>query len=143
MLVLSAVLLAGATVGGPDSSDEVERLIAVEDEYVAAEITRDEEALRRIVDDRFVLNSNDGKTTGKDALIQTILGWNMTGQTITERTAVIAGETGVIFGTAELRFGSETGEETRSVLRYTATYVRKDGEWSFLALHMARRSPSE
>ncbi len=120
-------------------SSESQRVLAVEDEYVAAEISRDEATLRRIVDDRFVLNSSDGTTSGKTELINAILNWNMTGQTITERTVLVDGNTAVVFGTAELRFAAESGEETKSLLRYTSTYVKRKGQWRFLALHMAKR----
>ena len=37
--------------------DEEQRVLSAEDEYVAAEVTRDEQALRRLVDDKFVQNS--------------------------------------------------------------------------------------
>ena len=122
----------------PISSEE-QRVLAVEDEYVAAEIKRDEAALRRIVDDRFVLNSSDGTTTGKDALIEAILGWDMSGQTISERTVVVDGDTAVICGTAELRFGVSGEKESRSLLRYTSTYIKRHDQWRFLALQMAKR----
>jgi hypothetical protein len=38
---------------------------AAEDEDVVAEVSRDEVALRRMVDDRFDFNSNNGTTSGK------------------------------------------------------------------------------
>ena len=41
-----------------NSQDEERRVFAAEDEYVAAEVSRDEAALRRLVDDRFVLDGN-------------------------------------------------------------------------------------
>jgi ketosteroid isomerase-like protein len=120
-------------------SSEEQRVLAVEDQYVAAEVSRDEATLRRIVDDRFVFNSNSGTTSGKSELIENILSWKMTGQTISERTVMVDGDTAVTFGTAELRFASDGKEDTKSLLRYTATYIKRQGEWRFLALHMAER----
>ena len=142
LLILPACGVTNA-VNNDSISSEEQRVLAVEDEYVAAEINRDEATLRRIVDDRFVLNSNDGTTSGKTELIKTVLGWKMTGQTITERTVLVDGDTAVIFGTAELRFASDTGEDTKSLLRYTSTYVKRQGQWRFLALQMARRTPQQ
>jgi ketosteroid isomerase-like protein len=120
-------------------SNEEQRVLALEDEYVAAEISRDEATLRRIVDDRFVFNSNSGRTSGKVDLIHNILGWRMTGQTITERSVLVEGDTAVVFGTAELRFASDDKEDAKSLLRYTATYIKRQEEWRLIALHMARR----
>jgi hypothetical protein len=64
---------------------EEARVLATEDEYVAAEVARDEAALRRIVDESFRFNSDRGITTGKEELIQGVLKMSMVGQTITER----------------------------------------------------------
>ena len=104
---------------------EEQRVLAVEDEYIAADLNRDEAALRRLVDDRFVVNSSNGSTSGKDALIRSVLGMNMTGQTITERTVMIEGDLAIIFGTAELRLEAPGRDERISVLRYTSVYVRR------------------
>lgn len=61
---------------------EEQRVLATEDEYVAAEVSRDEAALRRLVDDRFQYNTGRGTTTGKEELIGSLLKMNMVGQTV-------------------------------------------------------------
>lgn len=55
-------------------------VLAIEDDYVRAEWSRDEGALRQLVDDRFVLNRSNGTTAGKEELITSILGMGMAGQ---------------------------------------------------------------
>jgi ketosteroid isomerase-like protein/N-acetylglutamate synthase-like GNAT family acetyltransferase len=132
----------GLTADRADETTRTEewRVLAVEDEYVAAEVRRDEDALRRLVDDRFAFNSNDGKTLDKAALISNILGMNMVAQTIRERTVLVDGDIAIVFGTAELRFAAADKEETTSVLRYTSSYVRRGEQWRMLALHMAKRA---
>jgi len=117
-----------------------QHVLSVEDEYVAAEVHRDEPTLRRILDDRFVYNDNDGTTSGKSELIRTVMGMSMTGQTLSERTILVDGDTALIFGTTELRFASDTGEESKSTLRYTSTYIKRHGQWRFLALQMTQRT---
>ncbi len=132
----------GLTVDRPDepSRNEERQVLAVEDEYVAAEVNRDEEALRRLVDDRFVFNTNDGGTLDKAGLISNVLGMNMIAQTISERTVLVEGDIAVVFGTAGLRFAAERKEDSTSVLRYTSSYVKRGGQWRMLALHMAKRT---
>jgi len=142
LLLLSACTVDTTAEKGPDSG-EAQRVLAVEDEYVQAEIDSDEAAIRRIVDDRFVFNGNDGATSGKDDLIKMVVGWNMTGQTVSERSIVVAGETAVIFGTTELRFAADGKEDTVSRQRYTSVYTKRNGQWRFLALQMARRNPTK
>jgi ketosteroid isomerase-like protein len=119
--------------------DEERRVLDMEDEYVAAEVNRDEATLRRILDDLFVFNSNNGTTLGKSELIERILGWKMTGQTLSERTVMVDGDIAIIFGTTELRFATDGDEEETSRLRYTSVYKNRVEEWRFLALHMADR----
>lgn len=123
-----------------NTSTEERAVLAVDDEWVRAELARDEAALRRVIDDRFVFNSNAGRTSGKEDLIRNILAGNMKDQKITERSVLVDGDTAVTFGTAEVRFGSPDQEETTSLLRYTATYVKRGGQWRALALHMAKRT---
>jgi ribosomal protein S18 acetylase RimI-like enzyme len=129
-----------ADVADESSGSEQRRVLAVEDEYVAAEVNRDDAALRRLVDDHFVFNSNDGRTLDKAGLISTVLGMNMIAQTISERTVLVEGDIAIVFGTAGLQFAAGRKEDSTSVLRYTSSYVKREGQWRMLALHMAKRT---
>lgn len=113
--------------------------MAAEDEYVAAEVTRDETTLRRMIDDRFLFNSSKGMTTGKEELVQSILKMAMVGQTLRERSVLVEGDIALIFGTAELRFAVPGKEASVSTLRYTSTYVKRQGQWRMLALQMQQK----
>lgn len=142
--VLVAVLCPnnGYAVDMADAARQMEeqRVLAVEDEYVAAELRRDEATLSRLVDDRFVYNSSSGATTDKEALIRGVLGMAMVGQTIRERTVLLEGDIALVFGTAELRVAVPGKDDAISVLRYTSTYVRRQGTWRLLALQMQPRA---
>lgn len=134
-----AALCAWNAVAGAqgDSMPDRERaVLAAEDLYVAAEVARDEAVLQRLVDDRFVLNRNGGGTLDKAGLSRIVMGMEMTGQTLSDRTVLVEGDIGVVFGTAELRFASEEGADNQSLHRYTSVYVNRDGVWKFLALQM-------
>ena len=116
------------------------QVLAVEDGYVAAEVARDEAALRAVIDDAFVYNASDGTTTGKDAFIQNVLQMNMVGQTLRERTVHLEGAVALVFGTADIRIGRPDGTEALSSLRYTSVYVRRAAAWRMLALQMQARA---
>ena len=120
---------------------EEQRVLAAEDEYVAAEISRDEVALRRLVDDKFQYNTSRGITTGKEELIQSLLKMNMVGQSVKERSVLLEGNVALVFGTAEIRFANPGKPESTSFLRYTATYINRQGQWRMLALQMQQRAP--
>lgn len=123
-----------------DIPAEERRVLATEDEYVAAEVARDEATLRRLVDDRFVFNSSRGTTSGKEEFIQSVLKMNMVGQSIRERSVLIEGDVALVYGTADLRFASPGTGESVSTLRYTSTYVKRQGQWRMLALQMQQRA---
>jgi ketosteroid isomerase-like protein len=114
-----------------------------EDDWINAEISRDEATLRRVIDDRFVFNSSSGETSGKEDLIAAVLDWHMTGQTITERSILVDGDAAVIFGTTELRFAVTGADDHKSLLRYTSTYKKRDGQWRAIALHMSKYAREE
>jgi hypothetical protein len=94
-----------------------------------------------LVDDRFQYNTARGTTTGKEELIASLLKMNMVGQTIKERSLMMEGNIAIVFGTAEIRFANPGKPESISTLRYTATYVSREGQWRVLALQMQQRAP--
>lgn len=121
---------------------EEQTVLAAEDEYVAAELSRDEAGLRRRVDDRFVFNSSRGVTTNKEELIQGVLAMAMVGQTVRERSVLVEGNIAFVFGTADLRFAVPGKPESVSSLRYTSAWVKRQGQWRMLALQMQQRAPN-
>jgi ketosteroid isomerase-like protein len=123
-----------------NAAAEEQSVLAIEDAYVRAEVSRDEVELRRLVDDRFVFNRSNGTTWGKEELIAGVLGMHMTGQTVRERRVLIEGDVALVFGTADLRTADAAGQESETALRYTATYVRREGSWRMLALQMQQRA---
>lgn len=120
----------------PTMTDE-QQVLAVEDEWVEAEAKRDESVLRRVVDDRFVLNSSKGKTSNKDEMIAAVLAWNLVSQDLTERTVLVEGDIGVVCGTAALHFPPNDQANTTTVMRYLAIYIKRTEGWRALALHMS------
>jgi hypothetical protein len=75
IVVLTAVATVACASRPVDPNDTVTRtemqlVLAAEDAYVAAEVNRDESALRRLVDERFVFNAANGSTSGKEELIR-------------------------------------------------------------------------
>jgi hypothetical protein len=147
LLMLLAVAVAAASTGcgttmtaGSTWQAEEARVLATEDEYVAAEVAGDEAVLRRLVDERFQFNTSRGATTGKEKFIQSVLKSGMVGQTIKERSVLIEGPIALVFGTAELRLAAPDKPESTSSLRYTATYVNRQGQWRMLALQMQQRA---
>jgi len=134
-----------ACVGGPQgpasgNQDEVQRVLATEDEYVVAEVARDESTLRRLVDVRFVRVLSNGSTYGKEELIQGVLKLRMSKQSLRERSALVEGNFAVVIGTADIWFAQADGPDKLSTLRYSSTYIKREGQWRMLSLHLAQRT---
>ena len=146
-LLLSSIFLSAygetSIMGEEQLSNEEKRVLAAEDEYIAAELHRDEGALNRLVDDRFQFNLTQGTTADKAMLIESVLDMKMSGQTLSERSVLIEGKVALIFGTTELRSLDENGDEIKHLYRYTSTLVNRDGNWRYLALQMTPRSGEE
>ena len=137
--ILSASYVATPPDAGTAASEEA-AVLAAEDAWVQAEVDGDEATLRRVLDEDFRLNRSDGTTGSKEDLIRGVLGFDMTDQKITERSVVMSGDTAVVFGTAELFFATGDGGQKSSLLRYTTTWTRRDGQWRAIALHMSGRA---
>jgi len=143
--IFAAITALTACASPPRSAEsgdqgEVQRVLAAEDEYVAAEVARDEPALRRLVDARFVRVRSDGATSGKEELIQGVLRLRMAKQSLRERSALVEGNFAVVIGTADIWFAQAEGQDKLSTLRYSSTYIRREGEWRMLSLHLAPRT---
>jgi hypothetical protein len=143
--LLSAIATLVACVSAPqdaalNNQGEVERVLAAEDEYVAAEVTRDEPSLRRLVDARFVRVLSNGSTYGKEEFIQGILKLRMSKQLLRERSALVEGNFAVVIGTADIWFAQAEGPDKLSTLRYSSTYIKREGQWRMLSLHLAQRT---
>lgn len=138
IMVSCALFSARAHADMPSSpalTDE-QQVIATETEWVQAEVHRDAAVLQRVLDDRFMVNLSTGKLNDKTAVIADVLSWNMTSQTITDRTIVVDGDTAIVYGTANFRFAVEGKDDEVWAGRYTTTYIKRDSRWRALALQM-------
>lgn len=120
-------------------SDAREQLLAVEKEWVAAEDKHDAAALRRILDERFVATFGAARTYDRETFIKLFTGDvdPTASQTLTYEAVIIDGDTAVLVGT-DTANGTENGAAYTAVYRYTATYIRRHGQWRALAEHIVK-----
>ncbi len=143
--LLTAISMLVACVSSPQEATsgdqaEVQRVLAAEDEYVVAEVARDEPTLRRLVDARFIRVLSNGSTYGKEELIQGVLRLRMSKQSLRERSVLVEGNFAVVIGTADIWFAQAEGPDRLSTLRYSSTYIKREGQWRMLSLHLAQRT---
>jgi hypothetical protein len=139
----AALPAMGADTPMADASfvNEEQKVLALEDEWLNAEIMRDEATLRRVIDDRYAVNHSNGTTTGKETAIARILESKLISATITERTILVDGDTAITFGTVNAVDPAEGTDTETSAWRYTLTYVKREGQWRALAFHISERDP--
>jgi hypothetical protein len=136
VLIAVSTVRAEADVAPATAASDEQQVIAVETEWVDAEVRHDEAVLDRVLDERFLVNSSKGVPRNKASVIADVRGWNLVSETITDRTVLVDGNTAIVFGTATFRFAVEGRVGETSAARYTTTYIRRDGRWRALALHM-------
>jgi len=132
---------ADTKMSGAAPLSEEQRIAALEDEWLAAEVKHDEATLRRVIGDRYTMNLSDGTTLGKEQYISDTLSGAMLSASITERTVLVDGDTAVTFGTVNVVEPPVDGKVSapRSS-RYTLVYVKRGGQWQALAFHISKRS---
>lgn len=119
---------------------EEQRVAALEDEWLAAEVAHDEPFLRRVMDDRYTVNRRNGTTRGKEEYISGILEGVMSSVWASERTVLVDGDTAVTFGTVNVVEPGMRADDPPWSARYTLVYVKRAGEWRALAFHSSERS---
>lgn len=129
----SAAIAQAAPAQTPGARQEV---LDTTKAWVIAENKHDAAALRRILDDKFISTFAANKPVGKATFIKAITKGQVDptqSQSLTDESVVVDGDTAVIVGTDT--FHSATNPPV-APLRFTITYVHKDGRWVALAEHI-------
>ncbi|MCB2098377.1 MAG: cupin domain-containing protein [Parvularculaceae bacterium] len=106
-------------------------LVALQDAWVAAEISGDAAALARITDPRMLSMFSSGKMIGRDAYIDWIVNAEIAPFTIIAEEIIIDGDTAVVV--------SQIGDRTRLVW----TAIKRGGEWRGLAQTFSTIEPEK
>lgn len=139
-LILLAVVFATGPAAKTTFSDTnaKQQILDLEDIWVTAEIKHDAATIRPILDDKFIASFNADKPLDKEAFIKLILRGDVDpteSQTLADRNVIIDQDTAVSVGT-DTEHGTREGKAYTQVARYTATYIRRNGQWVALAEHL-------
>jgi ketosteroid isomerase-like protein len=139
---LAAVGVFASGLAGPGAEAQDARptpdqqaLIQAESDWIAAETRRDAQALRELLDDRFVATMGGGEPIDKATFIrnETQSPPDPTArQEITDRRIIVAGSTAVITETDTLR-RTRDGKPSVLTWRFTVTYIKRGGRWLAIA----------
>jgi hypothetical protein len=130
-----ALIVAGSFMALAQAAGTAQQaLLAVDAERVAAFLAADPVRLGRLLADDLTYGHTTGELDDKAQLLGKLKSGELVYQSITTRDVVARayGTAGVVTGTAALHVLN--AHQPRDVrLRYTATYVLRDGHWQLVA----------
>lgn len=139
----TAALVVAKPVAAADFPEPQRQVLAVEREWVDAEVRRDAGTLRRLLHDQFTYTTGAGKPVNKARFISSVVDAAdvVTSQDLSERTIVVDGDTAVVAKTATVRATAKGKPYTRAY-RVTVTYVQRQDRWLALAEHVVPTQPA-
>jgi hypothetical protein len=131
-----AFAAASAWAAAPGAGERA--VLAVDQKWADAESRGDIAAVRPILDDRFLATFDASRPLDKPTFLKVVFA-NDAGereiQTLSDRTAVLAGSTAVVLETDTIA-STNGGQTTRHVYRITVTYALRRAHWVALAEHI-------
>jgi len=134
-LISSTAISGSSTPDNAPLTDE-QQVIAVQQDWIDAEVNHDKAVLERVLDERFVIHTSSGTPASKAEIIESVLQWNLLAQTLSHQTVLVDGDTAIIMGVAHFTVAVEGKDNAQSAARYITTYIKRDGQWRALALQM-------
>jgi ketosteroid isomerase-like protein len=138
----AALLFLSALTAFPQSKAEREVSATVR-QWAASMVSRDMDALGKILADDIIITDYNARTRGKKEELE-ILKPSQDVKTISvENEDVkikIYGNTAVVTALTKMVF-EILGKETKSSMRYTAVFVKRERRWQIVALQIARVPP--
>jgi len=134
-LISSTAISDSSTPDNALLTDE-QQVIAVQQNWIDAEVNHDKAVLERVLDERFVIHTSSDASGSKAEIIESVLQWNLVAQTLSHQTILVDGDTAIIMGVAHFTVAVEGKDNAQSAARYITTYIKRDGQWRALALQM-------
>lgn len=143
MRIVPVLVVVAACTGAPAPKfptpvDGENQVVALENEWVQLEMSRNAEGLKAILDDHFAATFGGAEPMDKATFVQQILadteGWK---QALSEQKVIVDGDVAFTTGVDTVT----PPDKPSHAVRYTAMYVYRDGHWRAFAQHMALIPP--
>lgn len=139
VLVLLLLCLAPLTVQGQDAASDVRQL---ERRWLDAYERLDDKAMDTIVADDFTITFPDGTVQNKTQVIDSLKPRTTPSPTTSkfqteEVQARVYGETVILTGVVISEWFRDGKSAGKSAMRYTDTYVKRNGKWQVVASHLS------
>ena len=115
-------------------NSEEQRVLAVEQSWIKAEVEHDQATLMRILDVSFVATFGPRKPIDKATFIAEAMRFTFASQKVTHDVVHVDGDTAVVVGT-DTAFSSDSTQKAMT-FRYTTMYLKRHGKWVAIAEQM-------
>lgn len=123
--------------------DVTAQLLKVERDLNEAFKARDKNTLAALCAEDFVFTDDNGKLTTKAQFIKSMdSGFKVVSYTLSDLAVHVYGDTGIITGQWDGTVKADN-EETKTSLRFTDTFVRRDERWWTVASQITHLIPHE
>ena len=135
LIIGMSSMALGQTTGleADRESNEAQALLKLEREWIEAFKNRDKAALERILADDFIFTDDEGQVYGKTQYIEAVTQVIKVGSyAVDDHTIRVYGDTGIV---AARWTGKITvdGKDASGSIRYTDTFVKRQGRWQVVA----------
>jgi len=144
ILAVLALLLVTAEAANQQSASktqnaEEQRLLALEQLWMKAEIEHDRATLMRILDASFVATVGSNKPLDKAAFIEEMMHLTVASQTAAHDIVHIYDDAAVIVGIVTV-LPADRSQQAQAI-RYTTTYLKRHGNWVAVAEQLRLVAP--
>ena len=112
----------------PVAANDEQLLRSAEKQWAEAFKNRDTEALKHMLDERFIFTDDEGRVFDKTQYIQTMEAIKVDSYTLDEASVRVFGDTAVVAGRWTGKMTID-GKEASGAFRYTDTFVKRLGRW--------------
>ncbi len=125
-------------------SDDVRMILQIERETMAAILSKDIDALSRILADEFVYRTPGNPDTGKADFLRGITSIPVEVIAIwgDELSVYVSGETAALTGVQHTKYRTGAGAEGINSVAFTDVLIKRDGQWLMALAHGVELPPS-
>ncbi len=129
------MVFAGASTQAAAADSGEQAVTAAEKQWLKSQQTNDVQLLAPLLADNVVETTSEGKVyTGKDAVVAAAKAENWSSAEYTDVKVSVFGHTAIATGTFTGK-GTSAGKPVDTRVRFTDTWVMKDGKWLCVATH--------
>ena len=139
ILAITALVLTASVAAARPPEDVAQNLVKLENDWAKAGLAGDAAALEKLLTTDYVYTNQDGEVASKAEMVTGIKSGatKYTSFTVGDMKVHVYGDAAVVIGKAHLK-GTENGKPIDEEVRFTDTWIKRDGRWVCGATQVTR-----